>query len=158
MMLEDEDLIEALAQAETAGWDELLLETEDTRIVLRRGASGGWQIERETLIAPRRLMRVSENEPEVATMPKQTAEETGAHFIRSRLIGAFYRSPKPGAPPFVDVGSNVGPDTIIGIVETMKLMNSVPAGLTGTIVEVRVADGEFVEIGHILMRVDGEPS
>lgn len=156
MILEDEDLVEALALAETAGWDELRIDTDTARIVLYRGCKGGWRIERETLTAPRRLFRADEAAEPAAAGPQRVAETAGAHYIRSPLIGTFYRAPKPGAPPFVEIGSKVGPDTIIGIVETMKLMNSVPAGVAGTIVEVRAVDGQFVEIGHVLLRIEPE--
>ena len=68
-------------------------------------------------------------------------------------IGAFYRAPAPGAAPFVDVGSTVEPDTLVCIIEVMKMMNSVHAGVSGTIAEVCVENGEAVEYGTPLFRV-----
>src|SRR5262249_3172034 len=62
--------------------------------------------------------------------------------VRAPLPGTFYRAPRPGAAPFVEVGSRVGADTVIGIVETMKLMNSVPAGVAGVVAEFCVANAE----------------
>jgi acetyl/propionyl-CoA carboxylase alpha subunit len=81
-----------------------------------------------------------------------TATDDGTLEIHTPIIGTFYRAPKPGAAPFVEVGSQVGRDTVVGIVETMKLMNSVHAGATGTVVEICAANGELVEQGHVLMR------
>ncbi len=69
------------------------------------------------------------------------------------LLGTFYRAPKPGAPPFVEVGAAVEADTIVGIIEVMKLMNTVRAGVRGTVAEVLAADGALVEFGEILLRV-----
>jgi acetyl-CoA carboxylase biotin carboxyl carrier protein len=74
--------------------------------------------------------------------------------VRTPIIGTFYRSPKPQAPPFVEVGSIVSEDTVVGIVETMKLMNSVYAGAAGCVVDIRAADGELVEAGQVLMRLE----
>ncbi len=73
--------------------------------------------------------------------------------VSAPLLGTFYRAPKPGAPPFVDVGSQVEEDTIIGIIEVMKLMNTVRAGVRGTVSEILAKDATLVEYGEILMRV-----
>ncbi len=69
------------------------------------------------------------------------------------MFGIFYRSPKPGAPPFVDLGARVAPDTVIGIIEVMKLMNSVAAERAGEVVEIVAVDGATVEFGQTLMRL-----
>ena len=82
-------------------------------------------------------------------------EETGDGVtIEAPMLGTFYRAPAPGAPPFVDVGSTVEPDTIVCIIEVMKMMNSVHAGVAGTIAEVCVENGEPVEYGARLFRVE----
>jgi acetyl-CoA carboxylase biotin carboxyl carrier protein len=73
------------------------------------------------------------------------------------MMGTFYRAPKPGAPPFVELGTAISEDTVIGIVETMKLMNAVAAGTRGTIVEICAADGELIDQHRVLMRVRPEP-
>ncbi|HTY92767.1 MAG TPA: biotin/lipoyl-containing protein, partial [Steroidobacteraceae bacterium] len=67
------------------------------------------------------------------------------------------RAPKPGAPPFVEVGATVEADTIVGIIEVMKLMNTVRAGAAGTVVEILAADGALVEFGETLMRLRATP-
>jgi acetyl-CoA carboxylase biotin carboxyl carrier protein len=73
--------------------------------------------------------------------------------VRAPLPGTFYRAPRPGAAPFVEVGSRVGADTVIGIVETMKLMNSVPAGVAGVVAGFCVANAEFTAQGAALLRI-----
>ena len=73
--------------------------------------------------------------------------------VRAPLPGTFYRAPRPGAAPFVEVGSQVGADTVIGIVETMKLMNSVHAGVAGVVAEFCVANAEFAAQGAALLRI-----
>ena len=69
------------------------------------------------------------------------------------MLGAFYGAPKPGAEPFVTVGGSVSTDMVVGIIEVMKLMNSISAGIDGVVVEVLVHDGELVEFDQVLMRV-----
>ncbi len=73
--------------------------------------------------------------------------------MRAPLLGTFYSAPKPGEPPFVKVGDRVEPDTVVCIVEVMKLMNSVNAGVAGVIAAVHVRDGELVEYDQPLFTV-----
>ena len=77
----------------------------------------------------------------------------GLVAVRAPLPGTFYRAPRPGAAPFAEVGSRVGADTVIGIVETMKLMNSVPAGVAGVVTEFCVTNAELVAQGAALLRI-----
>lgn len=76
--------------------------------------------------------------------------------IASPLLGIFYRAPKPGEPPFVEIGAKVNEETVIGIVEVMKLMNSVHAGVKGEVVEILAANAALVEFGEVLLRVRPE--
>jgi biotin carboxyl carrier protein len=69
------------------------------------------------------------------------------------MPGTFYRAEGPGMAPFVDVGTRVEPDTVVCIIEIMKMMNSVPAGVAGTIVEVCAEDAQLVGDGEALFRV-----
>ncbi len=82
------------------------------------------------------------------------APRDGLAEVRSPLPGTFYRAPNPGAPPFVEVGSEVGEHTVVGIIETMKLMNSVSAGIRGTVAEICLADAEFAGQDAVLMRIE----
>jgi acetyl-CoA carboxylase biotin carboxyl carrier protein len=69
-------------------------------------------------------------------------------------LGTFYRAPKPGAAPFVEVGAAVEADTVVGMMETMKMMSPVHAGVAGTIVEICVGDAEFAQSETALMFVE----
>ena len=77
----------------------------------------------------------------------------GLVAVRAPLPGTFYRAPRPGAAPFAEVGSRVGADTVIGIVETMKLMNPVHAGVAGVVAEFCVGNAEFADHGAALLRI-----
>ena len=77
----------------------------------------------------------------------------GLVAVRAPLPGTFYRAPRPAAAPFVEVGSRVGADTVVGIVETMKLFNSVTAGAAGTVAEICLGNAEFADRGATLLRI-----
>jgi acetyl-CoA carboxylase biotin carboxyl carrier protein len=79
--------------------------------------------------------------------------EEDVSAIRAPLPGTFYRAPSPGAPPFVEIGSIVDADTVIGIIETMKLMNPVHAGASGTITEILAENGAMIGKHTALMRL-----
>jgi biotin carboxyl carrier protein len=85
------------------------------------------------------------------------AADGGLVAVTAPLPGTFYRAPRPGAPPFVEVGSRVSADTVVGIVETMKLMNSVAAGVGGTIAEICLGNAEFASHGATLLRIRADP-
>jgi acetyl-CoA carboxylase biotin carboxyl carrier protein len=73
--------------------------------------------------------------------------------ITAPLLGTFYVAPEPGAPPFVKVGQQITEDTTVGLIEVMKVFNSVRAAVSGTIVEVVAQNGQFVEFGQALFIV-----
>ena len=160
MKLTDADVQEIIRLLDASDYDELEIETERFRFVLRRegAGTGGWTQRRETRAQPHVL--------EAADVPRQAADEAsvredagqgaaddGFVFIRAPMVGTFYRAPRPGADPFVQPGSRVGADTLVAIIEVMKLMNSLAAGVDGEIVDILVEDGHLVEKGQRLMRV-----
>ena len=86
-----------------------------------------------------------------------TGDSDGADrlaVVAAPLPGTFYRAPRPGADPFVQVGDAVVPDTVVAIVETMKLMNSVHAGTTGRVARICVDNGDFAPLGTTLMLIE----
>jgi acetyl-CoA carboxylase biotin carboxyl carrier protein len=94
-------------------------------------------------------------DPVVAAGARATVEvPTGAVAIKSPMVGTFYRSPEPGAKPFVEVGQRVSSDTTVCIIEVMKLMNSISAGCEGTVTHVLANDAEAVDAGQLLIIID----
>jgi acetyl-CoA carboxylase biotin carboxyl carrier protein len=89
-----------------------------------------------------------------AEPPVDEPPAEGLHPIVAPMLGVFYRAPAPGAPPFVEVGAHVEETTVVCLIEVMKMMNAVPAGVAGTIVEVCAANAEAVEYGETLFRVE----
>lgn len=91
-------------------------------------------------------------QPAPATVEARAAAE-GLLTVTAPLLGTFYVAPEPGAPPFTHVGANVTEDTTVGLIEVMKVFNSVRAGAEGTIVEVVAQNGQFVEYGQTLFLI-----
>jgi biotin carboxyl carrier protein len=129
MALSDDDVREILRLIDENELDELRIETGGFKLHVVRGAG--------TPTAP------------VVEPPVARASGT----IAAPMPGTFYRAEGPGMEPFVDVGAHVEPDTVVCIIEIMKMMNSVPAGVSGTIVEVCAEDAQLVGDGEPLFRV-----
>jgi len=92
----------------------------------------------------------------VAAPGMAASADSNVRDITAPMLGTFYRAPKPGAAPFVEVGAVVAEDTVIAIIEVMKLMNTVRAGVNGVITEILPADETLVEFGAVLMRARRE--
>lgn len=88
---------------------------------------------------------------ETASAP---ATEPSGHIVKSPMVGTFYRAPAPEAPPYVEVGSRVTKGMTLCILEAMKLMNELESDVAGIVREILVENGEPVEYGQVLFRVD----
>jgi len=152
MNLTKDDVQEILRLMDASSFDELQIETDRFKLTLRRGAHSGWTEERQTLS---NAAQVVQSAVSAAARPA-VALEPGMVAVHPPLVGTFYRAPKPGAAPFVEIGSKVEEDTVVAIIETMKLMNSVRAGVRGTVVEIRAQNAEFVEQDAVLMILRAE--
>jgi acetyl-CoA carboxylase biotin carboxyl carrier protein len=178
--LTNEDVADILALLDSLPYDEFDLETPRFRLSLRR-TPGGWTQSTQILSAPKPLAAPEGATSEVrGPLPPSIGGggpltpvvgdgsgtedasggggdggdgDAGLVAVRAPLPGTFYRAPRPGAAPFAEVGSRVGADTVIGIVETMKLMNSVPAGVAGVVAEFCVTNAELVAQGAALLRI-----
>src|SRR6266571_1141483 len=100
---------------------------------------------------------VSKGDPIPIAGAAQTAKPVtvpeGMLSITAPLLGTFYVAPEPGAPPFVKIGQQITEDTTVGLIEVMKVFSSVRATVKGTIVELVVQNGQFVEFGQTLFIV-----
>jgi acetyl-CoA carboxylase biotin carboxyl carrier protein len=83
----------------------------------------------------------------------EKAAEKAGNFVTSPMVGTFYATPSPDEPPFVKVGDKVTPQTVVCIIEAMKVMNEVKANTTGTVTEVLVENGHPVEFGTKLISI-----
>jgi acetyl-CoA carboxylase biotin carboxyl carrier protein len=160
MSLTAKDVAEILRLLEESSFDELELEAGDLKLSLRRGEGGVAPSTASRSPSPVSRGRTKATEPAAANAPPpagEVAQGAGGGLdgveVPAPLLGVFYRAPKPGEAPFVEIGSRVEEDTVIGIIEVMKLMNSVRAGVRGEIVEIPAQNAALVEYGETLIRV-----
>jgi acetyl-CoA carboxylase biotin carboxyl carrier protein len=132
---------------------EFELEKQDFKIRLKRGANGGG------------VAASNEDPPQIANVQPAPALPAGAVSvpaasapaneveIKSPMIGTFYRAPSPDSAPYVDVGTEVNPDTVVCIIEAMKVMNEIKAEAKGVITQVVVENAKPVEFGQPLFKL-----
>lgn len=156
MSFSHDDVQRLIKLLDSSHFDELHLEAEGIKLTLRRnGAPSTSPVPAVSttpaaappIAPPARAAVVAPSE-----VPLPTSDPTLLE-IRAPMLGTFYGAPKPGADPFVAMGARITPDTAVGIIEVMKLMNSVSAGVDGVLVEVLVRDGDLVEYEQVLMRL-----
>lgn len=156
-----DELRELIGLLRENGLAEFELEREGFRVRLRRESANNPARYPETVSNPAPPPTNVETPP-VVQKSTPTVQHPGAqaetaasvdsdlHIISSPIVGTFYRSPSPTAEPFVKIGSNVEPDTVVCIIEAMKLMNEIQAEAGGEIVKIYVENGQPVEYGQPL--------
>jgi acetyl-CoA carboxylase biotin carboxyl carrier protein len=153
--------IEALvALFKAGGWDELRVEFEGVRILLSNDLStpsiGSEHFAPQptpSASPPPAAPTSTAATPAIPAARSEAADPGWAPVVAPNL-GTFYRSPKPGAAPFVEVGQRVEAGTEICLLEVMKLFTSVKAGIAGTVRQISAADAELVEGGQVLFYIE----
>lgn len=146
--LTPEDVAEIVAILDGTQHERLEIRTRRFALRLSRTAGGtgdGWTQEWEWN---------GGGQASAANPADAPAEAEIAGAVRAPLPGTFYRAPSPGSAAFVEIGDTVTADTVVGIIETMKLMNPVHAGTSGRIIEVIASNAAMVEGGTVLMRIE----
>ena len=155
-----DELRELIALLRDNGLAELELENEGFRVRLRR----------ESAYAPSTAHAVEPLPPPPAAVPltpppapgpthpgthasTEASQDQDLHIIPSPIVGTFYRSPSPSAEAFVKIGSNVEPESVVCIIEAMKLMNEIQAETSGEVVKIYVENGQPVEYGQPLFGI-----
>lgn len=156
MSLTAKDIAEIARLLDESHFSSLDLEVGDFKLRIRRDG-GGWSAreEGERPLEEAKAGRASESDD---TPPPPLGQEAGAARagevdVPAPLLGNFYAAPRPGEPPFVEVGDAVDEETVIGIIEVMKLMNPIRAGVRGTVAAILAENGKAVEEGQPLVRV-----
>ncbi len=131
---------------------EFELEKQDFKIRLRRGANGGL-----AGVAHEDAPAITHPQPVIASMPAiptaSAAPVSNEVDIKSPMIGTFYRAPSPEAASYIEVGAEVNPDTVVCIIEAMKVMNEIKAEARGVITQVMVENAKPVEFGQPLFKL-----
>ena len=174
MTLSDNDILEIMAIFDESNFDELQIEEKDARLVLGKGLRN-LHVPSESSLSQEKscdssvvdrttITRVTEEEEKASSesSPEAQVRRTGANLpekeglftVKAPLMGVFYRSPKPGAPPFVEVGTQVTEDTNVCIIEVMKLFTGVKAGVKGRIIRICAENFQLVEYQQTLFVID----
>jgi acetyl-CoA carboxylase biotin carboxyl carrier protein len=171
------DDIHAIVDAfESSTWDEMSLKSGETRLDLTRTGrppqgsdfGTGPQTGAIDATAAHPVLGTTTNSPPTTerletsdhinnvTSNPGSAVPVDGHRVTAPSIGLFWQSSQPGAPPFVEVGQMIQPDDTLCIIEVMKLMNHVKAGVTGRVLSIAVDNGQMVEFGDLLMVLSTE--
>jgi acetyl-CoA carboxylase biotin carboxyl carrier protein len=143
------------------GLTEFELEKGDVKLRVKRGPSGEWTTSTASAGAP---ATATQPLPQIMVMPAPAAAPLAAPVtaapapsnvsqIVSPMVGTFYRSPSPDSGPYIDVGQEVNEETVVCIIEAMKVMNEIKAEVSGIIVEVLAQNGKPVDFGKPLFSV-----
>lgn len=133
------------------GLTELEIEKDGVRIRLKKGSSGNFERAVE-YVAPQVM---AANQQAQGSAAEKTQKANGTE-IKAPMVGTFYRSPSPEAPPYVNIGDTISVGQVLCIIEAMKLMNEIKSEVKGKIVDIQVDNSEPVEFGQVLFVV--EPS
>jgi acetyl-CoA carboxylase biotin carboxyl carrier protein len=150
----DKDLVRELAALlEETGLTEIEIELEGKRVRVARGVNltttlttDGGQPE------PRETARSATNARVPTSRPAELIVHPGT--VTSPMVGTAYRSPEPGSPPFVEIGSRVAAGQTLLIIEAMKTMNQIPSPRAGTVIAILIEDGQPVEYGEPLAVIE----
>jgi acetyl-CoA carboxylase biotin carboxyl carrier protein len=170
MHLRPEDVQDIVSLLDSLPQDQFELRTSELHVTVRRAGNDGWTQESRVLSAPNVVAtdigrdakvggEVIVGDDTATQTPRRTAQDPvwpGLVGIRAPLPGTFYRAPNPGADPYVEVGSRVEEDTVVGLLETMKLFNSVHANVRGEVVEFLIDDAEPADQDAVLILVRPE--
>jgi acetyl-CoA carboxylase biotin carboxyl carrier protein len=163
-MLKVQEIRELIKLVDQSSIDEFCYEVEGSKIKMKKKSAG-----HQVIVEPARVVTetpapiqpvqtapaVQVDEPKQSSK-EENVQETNLHKIISPMVGTFYQSPSPDADVYVKPGSKVSKDSIVCIVEAMKLFNEIEAEVNGEIVEILVKDGQLVEYGQPLFLVKPE--
>lgn len=133
---------------------EIDVSDEDQSITIKRGTGGVIQFSPQPAVAaPVHQPAAAQAAPSAPATPPASPKDEGLVAIESPMVGTFYSSPDPDSPAFAAVGSSISPDSVVCLVEAMKVFNEIKAETTGTIERVCVKSGDAVEFGQALFMV-----
>lgn len=164
MELSEDDVLHILKLIDESKFDYFQLEVGELKITVSKGEpiplaasprSVAASPSSVAAVEPAKASPVAPSPPQQSAAARADAKAAaeGLLTITAPLLGTFYVAPEPGAPPFVQVGGTITEDTTVGLIEVMKVFNSVRASVKGTVVEVVAQNGQFVEFGQTLFLV-----
>lgn len=161
-MLKYQEIGEILSLIDSSACDEFVLETDGVKLVVRRQGAGGMAL------SPSASGRASAGAEAVPVAPASASASHGkaagarpvmapagsAELVSAPMVGTFYRSPSPDAPPFVEVGTKVRVGDPLCVIEVMKLFTTIHAEIAGTVREIGAENAQFVEFGQMIFMIE----
>jgi acetyl-CoA carboxylase biotin carboxyl carrier protein len=132
---------------------EFELEKQDFKIKLKRGGTGPVVVEEALSGSPYATVSLTPIPASAGAAPLPAPSASSEIEIKSPMIGTFYRAPSPESAPYVDIGTEVGPETVVCIIEAMKVMNEIKAEVRGVITQILVENAKPVEFGQPLFKI-----
>jgi len=163
-MLRYDEIAEIVRVIDASSCEELILDTAELKLTIRRHGAGNLTQGEGRGAAPRD-QRIAAAPPIPEPPAPQTVAKTaappvhgavGGLEVTAPMVGTFYRAPSPGAPPFVEIGARVTMGDKLGLIEVMKLYTTIFADVSGRVVAICVADGTLVEYGQALFVIEPE--
>jgi len=155
MGLSYDEITEILKIIDSSSCDEVVIETGDIKLVVRRRGAGSAPLTvlPDTVAAAEQIADAGTEAPRLQpSSPPAVAE--GHIALRAPMVGTFYRAPAPDAPPFVEIGSDVEKGDPVCIIEVMKLFTTIYAECSGRVVEIGAENATLVEYGQVLFVID----
>lgn len=146
-----EDVMRIVELVKTTQFREFRLKVGEIEVHLRRSNSASGPAVEDMPVGAATPLEPSPARGRSASFPESWS------LVRSPMVGTFYRAPAPGEAPYVEPGQHVEPDTVVGIVEVMKLMNSITAEVRGVVTQVIAENGKSVEHGEVLLAIRPDP-
>jgi acetyl-CoA carboxylase biotin carboxyl carrier protein len=153
MGLRYDEISEIIKLIDSSSCDEFVLETEDIKLVVRRRSSGSaipLQTDERAADFSSSPAATARPEPLRTAGALPEATDDGMYVVRAPMVGTFYRSPLPDAPPFIEVGNKVNKGDPLCIIDVMKLFTTIYADWSSTVIEIGAENGQLVEFGQML--------
>lgn len=163
MNIKPQDIAALIELFQSSNWDELHLEVQDLELFLSTDPQARTAFQSSSAVPgpspgpalpPMPPARTAERIPDAASMEDGVPAPPHWVAVTAPNLGTFYRSPKPGSPPFVELGQAVEPQTELCLIEVMKLFTTLKAGVKGTLKRVCAKDAAMVEFGDILFYIE----
>ncbi|WJR75875.1 acetyl-CoA carboxylase biotin carboxyl carrier protein [Bradyrhizobium sp. NP1] len=158
MNLRFDEIAEIMKIIDSSSCDELIVETGDIKLVVRRNGAAGTAPASDRSMVSSITPSVAQSAPQAVGQngfaPTTKIESSGKLEVAAPMIGTFYRAPSPGAPVFVEVGSIIRKGQPLCLIEVMKLFTTINSEFDGRIIQIGAENGELVEYGRMLFVIE----
>lgn len=156
MPLSEQDLLQVLEMFQKSGWQGMQLQSGSRRLVVSKNGGAPTGNSSRVEAAPPVAAAAASVTPMLRAVAARAVEAVDPRWmaVKAPMLGTFYSAPKPGAPEFVTLGQTVSADDTVGILEVMKLMNYLKAGVAGKVARIQIGNGDLAEFDQVLFYIE----